>query len=265
MSEPAASYAPLVARLRAAGCVFAEDEARLLVEAAPQPAALEHLVGRRVAGEPLEHVLGWADFAGVRVRLDPGVFIPRQRTAYLVDLAAAGLEPGDVVLDLCCGSGALGLALATRTPELEVHAVDIEPAASACARRNLATVGGIAYQGDLDAPLPPDLRGRVAVIVANVPYVPTAAVALMPADSRDHEPRVTVDGGADGLDVLRRVARLAPGWLRPGGRVLVEVGDDQVPTALTALRSAGLGADAHHDEEREATVVVGQRSSTVTP
>ena len=94
----------LVARLRAAGCVYAEDEARLLAEATDDPRRREELVVRRVAGEPLEHLLGWVDFAGVRVRVGPGVFVPRQRTALLVDLAAAALAAGDVVLDLCCVS-----------------------------------------------------------------------------------------------------------------------------------------------------------------
>jgi release factor glutamine methyltransferase len=113
--------------------------------------------------------------------------------------------------------------------------------------------------GDLDAPLPPALRGTVAVIVANVPYVPTGAVALMPPESRDHEPRGTVDGGPDGLDVLRRVAALAPSWLRPGGTLLSEISLDQAPAARAALTAAGLVAAIHHDEERETTAVSGLR------
>lgn len=246
----------LVPRLRAAGCVFAEDEARLLLEAA-DGALLEELVARRVAGEPLEHLLGWVEFDGVRVAVGPGVFIPRQRTVLLVELAAEGLPEDGVVVDLCCGSGAIGVALATRQPRVELHAADLDPGAVACARRNLERVGGTAYAGDLDAPLPATLRGRVDVLVANVPYVPTGAIAGMPAESRDHEPRATVDGGADGLEVVRRLAAAAPRWLKPGGRVLVETGEDQAQAAAGAFSAAGLVATVHHDEERWATVVSG--------
>lgn len=250
----------LVTRLRTAGCVFAEEEAELLEEAAATPATLEALVARRVAGEPLEYVVGWVAFDGLRVAVDPGVFVPRQRTSYLVELAAETLTAiaGPVtVLDLCCGSGALGLALARRHPDVVLHATDNDPVAVACATRNLTPVGGFAYAGDLDAPVPAALRGQVDVILANVPYVPTAAVALMPPESRDHEPLGTVDGGTDGLDVLRRVADLAPLWLRGGGSVFSEVSDAQAEDAAAAFRNAGLDARIHHDPEREATVLSG--------
>ncbi len=257
----------LVARLRAAGCVFAEEEAELLIEAAPDPAALEELVRRRVAGEPLELVLGWVAFDGLRVAVDPGVFVPRQRTTWLVEVADATLDASapdragrpEIVLDLCCGSGALGLALARRRPGATLHATDDHPAAVACAARNLAQVGGTVHLGDLVSPLPMDLRGRVDALLANVPYVPTAAVAGMPPESRDHEPRSTVDGGADGLDVFRRVAALAPDWLCPGGSLHSEVAVAQVDAALVVLTENGLRARVHHDEERDATVVTGSR------
>lgn len=252
----------LVERLRAAGCVFAEEEAALLEDSAAGP-DLEQLVRRRVAGEPLEHVLGWVAFDGGRVGVEPGVFVPRQRTAHLVEVAHAALTrlAGDrpaTVLDLCCGTGALGLALARRRPGLRLHASDSDPAAVACAERNLMEVDGVVHHGDLDAALPESLRGQVDLVLANVPYVPTDAVALMPPESRDHEPLGTVDGGADGLDVLRRVARLAPAWLRPGGSVLCEVSAEQVDDALDAFAAAGLTGRAHHDAEREATVVSGR-------
>ncbi len=268
MTEPV--YDDLVLRLRAAGCVFAEDEAALLLEAATGD-RLEELVLRRVAGEPLEYVVGWVDFAGVRVQLDLGVFIPRQRTTLLVDLALPLVEvrraqrgaskptQPAVVVDLCCGSGALGLALAHRRPGIELHAADVDPVAVACARRNLEPLGATVYLGDLDAPLPERLRGRVDVLVANVPYVPTAAIALMPPESRDHEPRDTVDGGTDGLDVVRRLAALAPRWLAPGGTILVETGTDQAAPAADAFAEAGLVATLHHDDERGATFVTGRR------
>ncbi|MBM7517896.1 putative protein N(5)-glutamine methyltransferase [Nocardioides nitrophenolicus] len=252
----------LVARLRAAGCVFAEEEAEILTSSATSPAQLEDLLARRVAGEPLEYVVGWVAFDGGRVAVDPGVFVPRQRTTYLVELAAPLVAAGDTVLDLCCGSGALGLALARRVPGLSVHASDIDPVAVACAARNLAPVGGSAVVGDLAAALPPALRGTAAVILANVPYVPSSAVALMPPESREHEPRGTVDGGPDGLDLLRRVAAVAAGWLRPGGVLLSEVSREQAPAAVHALANAGLTATTHHDEERETTAVSGARPPT---
>ncbi|PWN03382.1 putative protein N(5)-glutamine methyltransferase [Nocardioides silvaticus] len=255
---------PLVRRLRAAGCVFAEDEAAVLAATADGP-ELELLVERRVAGEPLEHLVGWADFAGVRVALDPGVFVPRQRTAFLVELAVDRLGAGGVVVDLCCGSGALGLTIAHRHPGVELHAADVDPVAVACARRNLAPVGGTVHHGDLDHPLPDRLRGRVDVLVANVPYVPTDAVALMPPESRDHEPRATVDGGADGLDVVRRLAGRAPEWLAPGGHLLVETGTDQAHVAAAAFATAGLAPTVHQDEDRGATAVSGQRPRDPVP
>ncbi|HEY2794856.1 MAG TPA: putative protein N(5)-glutamine methyltransferase, partial [Micromonosporaceae bacterium] len=167
----------IISRLRAAGCVFAEDEAALLIEAAPDPAALERMVAQRVDGLPLEHILGWVEFCGLRLAVGPGVFVPRQRTEFLVRQAAAVTEPGAVVLDLCCGCGALGAALASLVPGIEVYAADIEPAAIEFARINL---GGRAFVGDLFEPLPPELRGRVRTLIANVPYVPTDRIALMP-------------------------------------------------------------------------------------
>ncbi|MDT7748309.1 MAG: release factor glutamine methyltransferase, partial [Pseudonocardiales bacterium] len=205
----------MVTRLRAAGCVYAEDEARLLISSARTPADLAAMVDRRVRGLPLEHVLGWAEFCGLRIAVDTGVFVPRRRTEFLVRQAASLARPGAVVLDLCCGSGAVGAALAATVERAEIHAVDIDPAAVLCARRNLA--GGQVYEGDLYEPLPDALRGRVDVLVANAPYVPTEAIGLMPPEARVHEPRVALDGGSDGLDVQRRVTAEAPRWLASGG------------------------------------------------
>ncbi|MFI9813487.1 putative protein N(5)-glutamine methyltransferase [Saccharothrix variisporea] len=245
----------VVTRLRAAGCVFAEDEARLLTEAAGSPEALAAMVDRRVAGLPLEHVLGFAEFRGLRVAVDPGVFVPRQRTAYLVELAVPLVAPGAVVVDLCCGSGALGAAVAAGVPGAEVYAADLDPAAVVCARRNLPPER--VFEGDLYAALQHDLRGRVDVLVVNAPYVPTDAIALMPPEARDHEPLVALDGGVDGLDVQRRVAAGAPEWLAPGGALLLETSDRQAPATLAAFEGAGLAARVERDEEVGATVVVG--------
>ncbi len=249
----------IVSRLRAAGCVFAEDEARLLVSAARTPADLAALVDRRAAGVPLEHVLGWAEFCGLRIVVDPGVFVPRRRTEFLVRQAAALARPRAVVVDLCCGSGAVGAALAAALDRVELYAVDIDPAAARCARRNVAAAGGRVYEGDLDEPLPATLRGRVDVLVANAPYVPTAAIELLPPEARTYEPRVALDGGGDGLDVLRRVAAAAPPWLAPGGHLLVETSEHQAPHAVEAVARTGLIPRVASSAELNATVVIAAR------
>jgi len=250
-------YADLVATLRAAGCVFAEDEARVLTEAAADDADLSVLTARRVAGEPLEQVVGFAELCGIRVAVAPGVFVPRQRSSALVRAAADGLAAGDVVVDLCCGTGALGAALLAVVPDLEVYAADVDPAAVDCARRNLPT--DRVFLGDLYAPLPDGLRGQVTALVVNAPYVPTDDIALMPPEARDHEHRVALDGGADGLDVQRGVVAGAGDWLAPGGRLLIETGVAQAPRTAALMTAAGLAADVVRDDDVDGTVVVGLR------
>ena len=245
----------IVRRLRAAGCVFAEDEAQLLTAAASEPHELDRLVARRVAGAPLEVLLGWAEFCGLRVAVVPGVFVPRRRTEALVAEAATLAGPGSVVVDLCCGTGAVGAALLAAVPGIGLHAADVDPASVACARRNLPGVP--VDEGDLFDALPDGLRGRVAVLTANVPYVPSDAVALMPPEARDHEPRTALDGGPDGLSLARRVLAGAPAWLAPGGSVLFECSEGQAAAALAAVTAAGLRARLVTDDERGATLVVG--------
>ncbi len=363
----------LVPRLRAAGCVFAEDEAALLVEAATSSSELDALVAQRVSGTPLEHLLGWAEFRGLRVAVAPGVFVPRQRTGFLVEQAvslvaldsvvpgrlsgvtgqsrtenpsatrqdrtdnpsatrqdradnpsatgqdrtgnsstarrnraesndvdnvAAGrgtatntsgrvaerhtgaprldgsatgcgdgpdtLHRAYVVVDMCCGCGALGLATATelsaRGIPVELVASDVDPAAVACARRNLAPLGASVYQGDLFAPLPSNLAGHVDILLANVPYVPTDGIAEMPPEARDYEPHTALDGGPDGLDIFRRVAAAAPHWLAPGGRLLVESSREQLPAATEILTHQRLTPTIAESDELYATIVIGTRS-----
>lgn len=249
----------IVTRLRAAGCVFAEDEARLLISAARTPADLAAMVDRRAAGLPLEHVLGWAEFCGLRIAVDPGVFVPRRRTEFLVRQAAALARARPVVVDLCCGSGAVGAALVAALDRVELYAVDIHPAAVRCARRNVAAAGGQVYGGDLYEPLPATLRGRVDVLVANAPYVPTEAIGLLPLEARRHEPRVALDGGADGLDVQRRVSAAAPQWLAPGGYLLVETSERQAPQTVETVACHGLIPRVASSDEMNATVVIGTR------
>lgn len=249
--------ADIVSALRAAGCVFAEDEARLLIAAADTTPELDALVARRAGGEPLEHVLGWAQFAGLRITVDPGVFVPRRRTELLVREAAALGRTGAVVVDLCCGSGAVGVALASAVDQLRLFAVDIDPVAVRCARRNVADVGGQVYEGDLCRPLPPAMRGRVDLLVANSPYVPTDAIGLMPREARLHEPRVALDGGADGIDLLLGVAAEAPRWLTPDGHLLVETSRRQAPRIAEAFAHHGMTPRVVSCDELSATVVVG--------
>jgi release factor glutamine methyltransferase len=209
------------------------------------------------------------------------VFVPRVRSELLVRLAAEAAErtsgttkagtteagtteagttgqaPAPVIVDLCCGSGALGAAVAGRVPGVDLHAADVAADAVACARDNLSGIGARVYDGDLFAALPGDLLGRIDVLLANVPYVPTAHLALLPAEARLHEPREALDGGSDGLEVLRAVAAEAPRWLAPGGVLLSEVTEAQVPSAAAALRGAGLRAEVVRDGDLEATVMCG--------
>lgn len=279
VSPPPLTLPTLVTTLRAAGCVFAEDEARLLVSAARNAGELALMVELRVAGHPLEHLLGWAEFCGLRVQVEAGVFVPRRRTEFLAHLAAAlaheaagAAEPvrrpragapttlapaRTVVVDMCCGSGAVGAALAAMLTGVELYASDIDPAAVRCARRNLAPVDGHVVEGDLYEPLPSHLLGRIDVLTANAPYVPSHAIGLLPPEARDHEPLAALDGGADGLDMQRRVAEAAPVWLAPGGRLLVETSERQAPLTARMFAANGLTAVIVTCDELDATVVVG--------
>jgi len=278
--------AGIVAELRAAGCVFAEEEAAVLAASAADPGELAALVARRVAGVPLEHVVGWAEFCGRRIVVADGVFVPRHRTEFLVELAtglaasaAAGRDAPPVVVDLCCGSGALGAVVAARlgapggvvagggvpparppaVPPVVLHAADVDAAAVRCARHNVEPVGGQVHEGDLFAALPGELRGRVDVLIANAPYVPTEEIALMPPEAREYEPLVALDGGADGLDVLRRVIAGAGAWLAPGGHLLIETSVRQAPALAAIAENHGLVERLEHSEDHEATVLIATR------
>jgi release factor glutamine methyltransferase len=259
----------VIARLRAAGCVFAEDEAAILASTAGTAAELDAMVERRAAGEPLEQVVGWAEFCELRIGVDPGVFVPRRRSEFLVSVAVGLVRSGrgsapPVIVDLCCGTGALGLAVAAELGrnaepvETELHAADLDPAAVACARRNVEPAGGRVYQGDLFRPLPSGLRGRVRVLICNAPYVPSGEIGLLPSEARDHEAPMALDGGADGLAVLRRAAADARAWLAPGGVLLVETSERQAPSMAAAMSAAGLSGEIHSDEDWGATVVTGR-------
>jgi release factor glutamine methyltransferase len=251
--------AEVVQRLRAAGCVYAEDEADIILQTSTDPVRLAELVSRRADGAPLEQVVGWAEFAGLRLIVHPGVFVPRRRTEALVRRAVAVTPVGGIVLDLCCGCGAIGAAIAMSVPSVRLWASDVDPAAVANARQNLSSVDAVVSVGDMDGAVPTQLRGRVDVVVANVPYVPSERVDYLPVEAREHEPRFALDGGADGLDVLRRLAPRAASWLRVGGSLLTECATEQASAAASVLHDAGLEPLVHNDFELDVAVVAGQR------
>lgn len=254
----------IITRLRAAGCVFAEDEARLLLSEAPSPEELADMVQRRTSGLPLEQVLGWAQFCGLRVRLAPGVFVPRRRTQFLVRQAVALVRPGPVVVDLCCGSGAVGAALTASLGDIVLHAADIDAASVDCARSNLPA-GAEVHRGDLFDALPQRLRGTIGLLAVNAPYVPSDDIAMLPPEARSYEPWTALDGGADGLDVLREVGVRAERWLAPGGHVIVEAGEQQALQLAEVFARSGLIPCTASSAELNATVVIGTRPAAGAP
>jgi release factor glutamine methyltransferase len=226
-----------VRALARGGFVAPRAEADALLEASSEGVGpIDELLERRLRGEPLAWITGSVRFCGLRVRIDPGVFVPRPHTQALARRAAALLPAAGIAVDLCTGSGAVAAVLGWVHPRATVVGTDVDPAAVACARRN----GVRALVGDLDDPLPPSLRGHVDVMTAVVPYVPTEELHLLPRDVLAHEPRRALDGGRRGTTVLLRAAGAASGWLRPGGRVLLELGGDQASEVATALEDAGL-------------------------
>jgi release factor glutamine methyltransferase len=247
----------IIKRLRTTGCVFAEEEAELLITEAPTLEALSDMVNNRITGTPLEYVLGWADFCGHRIEVDPGVFVPRRRTEFLVRQAIALSKPGVTVVDLCCGTGAIGVAIAKALGRINLYSIDIDPAAVHCAHRNVTSLGGLVYEGDLYKPLSSTLRGKVDILVANAPYVPTEHIKLLPQESRIHEPLVALDGGMDGLDIQRRVAKEASLWLAHGGHLLIETSKIQAPQTVGVFSQYGLIPQLVHYDELDSIIVIG--------
>ncbi len=229
-----------------------------MLTAATTPDQLEQMVRQRVHGLPLEQILGWAEFAGLRIAVEPGVFVPRRRTELILRQALILAPPQPVVVELCCGSAALALAVASTLQDVELYATDIDPVAVRCARRNLAGLPrpSDVLQGDLYEPLPQSLAGRVDLLLANAPYVPTDSIELMPPEARLYEPRMALDGGSDGLDLLRRIIAGARRWLALDGRLLVETSRSQAPASVAACERYGLAARIVTSDELDATVVV---------
>lgn len=240
--------------LRAAGSVFAEEEAALLI-ADVNTEQLDEVIAQRVAGEPLEYLLGWGEFYGLRIEVTPGVFVPRRRSEILVRAALPLCNPGTIVVDMCCGAGPVAAALQQADPTLRLYGVDINPDALTCARNNVPGIE--VFQGDLFDALPIELRGMIEIVVANAPYVPTEAISYMPAEARDYENRSALDGGLDGTQIQVRVAQAAAHWLVPGGMLMLETSAQQAPLTQALMEHAGFDTSLTRDEAVEGTAVVG--------
>jgi release factor glutamine methyltransferase len=224
--------------LAAAGCIAPAEEADELIAAAGgELGVLEELLARRCTGEPLAWLTGSTRFCGIDLHVAPGVYVPRWQTEPLARRAAALLPPGGIGVDLCTGAGAIAATMLVAVPTARVLGTELDGAAARTARRNGVEV----FEGDLDAPLPAELEGRVDVLTAVVPYVPGDQLGLLPRDVRDYEPRLALDGGGDGTDVLARTVRRGPRWLRPGGWLLLELGGEQAEPIGELLREVGFG------------------------
>lgn len=241
MTEARSARTALAARLAGAGCVAPFAEVDDLIEAANgDELALDHLISRRVKGEPLAWVTGWTTFAGHRVRVDQGVYVPRRQTEALVRRAVRALPERGLAADLCTGSGAIALALARARPRARVVASDVDPVACCCAAANGVEV----FAGHLAEPLPAELSGRFDVVVAVAPYVPTAAMEFLAHDVREHEPVLALDGGPLGTRVLEQAVGAAAGLLHRGGCLLLELGGDQAQLLSPVLAAAGFNPPA---------------------
>jgi len=239
------------------GFVAPDAEADALLRASSDGVGpIEELVARRLRGEPLAWITGSVRFCWIRIRVDRGVFVPRPHTKTLARRAASLLPAEGIAVDLCSGSGAVAAVLGSARPTATVVATEIDAMAVACARRN----GVHALVGNLDEPLPPSLLGRVDVMTAVVPYVPTEELHLLPRDALANEPRRALDGGPRGTTVLVQAAEAAARWLRPGGTVLLEIGGDQAGEMTATLTDAGLRRiRVHRDDEGRDRAIEARR------
>lgn len=243
----------LVSTLRLAGFLDAEEEAHALIRAARgDERRLEVLVQRRLTGEPLAWIVGRVSFLGIDLQIDPGVYVPRGQTEQVARRAIERLSPAGTAVDLCTGSGAVAAALMAARPGARVLATDVDDRAVRCARAN----GVDAYAGDLFDPLPAGLEDGVDLIVAVVPYVPTHALAFLPHDTLRFEPTLAYDGGPAGIDLLGRVARQSPRFLRGGGALVLEIGGDEAEVIGPELVACGFGdITVGDDEEGDARLI----------
>jgi release factor glutamine methyltransferase len=212
-------------RLADAGFIAAREEAEELLECSRgDDLILASMIERRLRGEPLAWITGFAMFCGSKLRIDRGVYVPRWQSEPLARRAAVRLPAHGTAIDLCTGSGAIAKTLHVARPRARVVASDIDDRAVHCALSNGVEV----YGGDLFESLPRDLEGTVDVVVGVVPYVPTRSLALLPRDTLVFESTLSYDGGEDGVQILRRVVRESGRFLRPGGTLLIELGGDEI-------------------------------------
>jgi len=225
------------------------DRIKLIVEAERPLAEGElgryrELIKRRRNGEPIAYILGRREFFALPFRVDRRVLIPRPDTETLVESALAGTQAQHLygrLLDLCTGSGCVAVAFAKARPTWRVTAVDLSPDAAALARENVRRAGVVhnvsVLEGDLFGALSPD--AKFELITANPPYIPSGEIAGLDTDVRDFEPRLALDGGEDGLVIIRRLLDAAPRYLVPGGMLAMEVGFDQAPAVAALFEGAG--------------------------
>lgn len=246
MSIDAATLAAVLSR---AGFISAEEEAdELLARAAGDVEMLDSLVARRLTGEPLAWITGRASFCGLEIRVDPGVYVPRWQSEPLARRAIERLPINGSAVDVCTGTGAIARTLLTNRPRARVVASDIDQRAVACATANGVEV----YLGDLFAPLPRALHGRVDVVVGVVPYVPTPALPRLQRDTFTFETSLAYDGGPDGTAILRRVLTDARRFLRRGGALLLELGGGQATVLSDVLARRGyVDVSVLVDEDRD--------------
>jgi release factor glutamine methyltransferase len=243
-----------VVRLAAAGCVAPDDEAHELTRDAPADDVLEARLRRREAGEPVAWITGEARFAGLALHVATGVYVPRPQSEALAVRAAALLPPNGTAVDLCTGCGAVAAVLQRAQPRALVVGIDVDPGSARCAARNGVRV----VVGDLAAPV--HASGAVDVVTAVAPYVPTHDRRLLPADVQRHEPPRALDGGDDGLDVLRRVVEQAATLLRVGGHLVVELGGGQDRLLEPDLTRHGFtAAESWHDDDDDLRGLVARR------
>ncbi len=249
-------HAAVTQVLAKAGCIAAQEEAGELIRAAGgDPVVLDHLVSRRRGGEPIAWLTGTVRFCDLELSVAPGVYVPRPQTEPLARRAAALLPADGVAVDLCTGAGAIAAVLAAAVPTARVVATELETKAVESARRNRIET----FEGDLDEPLPRELARRVDVLTAVVPYVPTGSLRLLARDVQAFEPRLALDGGADGTDLLEEVARRSPAWLRPGGWLLLELGGDQAEPLGQLLVGLGFTAlEVIADEDDDPRAICAQ-------
>lgn len=212
-------------------------------------AALDALIARRAAREPLQHLTGVAAFRHLELAVGPGVFVPRPETEIVTQFAVDALlndaDPAPLGVDLCTGSGAIALAMATEVPHSRIFAVELSSDAHSWAQRNTADAGNLTLVlGDLADALG-ELDGTAAVVISNPPYVPDDAVPRDP-EVRLHDPAMALYGGADGLDVVRTLSARAMRLLRPGGLLVIEHGESQGSDIRELLAHDGWRAPTTH-------------------